>query len=189
MIDPTLFPRYNLSVPELEEVLLFTIAVAGKNAMTTAKALERFLRNAGWKGQPHSPLEVVRWLTIAGQVSHSLKRAGIGCQTMKGRAFTQVALADLDLQTCTVEDLEKIHGIGPKTARFFILHTRKDAEVACLDTHILKYLNKLGHTTPTSTPRGKYYLELETVFLAKARELKKSPAELDIEIWREYSGH
>ena len=94
----------------------------------------------------------------------------------------------IDLKTVSAAELEQVFGIGPKTARFFILHTRRNAEVACLDTHILRYMREeLGIRTPKSTPSGKKYLELEQAFLAHAKELGRDVAELDLDIWTRYT--
>lgn len=222
MIDPTKFPMYDLSYEKLEEVWMFCIAVAGKNAMTTAKCLDVFINKvfAASKqlmlNESTGPLGAIyhimkchreqRHITEPGSarefINEMLKTSGIGCQTIKGGAirssayyihntvFNYHATFSLDLKTSGIERLEKIHGVGPKTSRFFILHTRKNAKVACLDTHILKYLGSLGHQVPRHTPQSKTrYKELENIFLDKADELKMTPAELDIQIWKQYSGN
>ncbi len=44
MIDPNNITCFNLTIPELEENLVFWCLVAGKNATSTAKAMERFLK-------------------------------------------------------------------------------------------------------------------------------------------------
>lgn len=190
MIDPCNFPRYDMTTSELEEAVLFMVAVAGKRATTTAKKLNTFLLDSDWTGLPTSPFDILRKVyKHPNEISIALRRVGIGCHVMKGTAFYILSrLINLDLKTCTVQDLMNVYGIGPKTARFFILHTRPGAQVACLDTHILKYLATLGHRVPASTPTGRKYLELEAVFLERADQLGKTPAELDIEIWKQYSG-
>ena len=86
------------------------------------------------------------------------------------------------------EDLEKIHGVGMKTSRCFILHSRKDAQYAGLDTHMLKFLRSKGIDAPMSTPSSKkQYLTLEKYVLYYAQLAKRSPADFDLEIWRQYS--
>ena len=87
------------------------------------------------------------------------------------------------------EELEEIHGIGPKTSRFFIMWTRPGANYAALDTHILKWLALRGHKVPKSTPSGKKYKEIEKIFLREAAELGMSPQELDTIIWKSFSGY
>lgn len=117
-----------------------------------------------------------------------LQDSGIGCYNNKAKSIHQLAHAGLDLRTCTVDELEGIHGIGPKTARMFVLHTRPAAEVAALDVHILHYMSDRGISVPKSTPSGRRYKELETKFLEMARKAGKTPADFDLEIWRKYSG-
>ncbi|NBP02621.1 MAG: hypothetical protein EBU90_21370 [Proteobacteria bacterium] len=98
-----------------------------------------------------------------------------------------LASRGLDLKTCSVSDLESVRGIGPKTARCFLMHSRRGARYAGLDTHALKYMREKGIDVPKSTPTGKKYLELEAKFLELADRSGKSVAEFDLEIWRHYS--
>jgi thermostable 8-oxoguanine DNA glycosylase len=77
----------------------------------------------------------------------------------------------------------KIHGIGPKTSRFFILWTRPHERYAALDVHILRWLRGLGHNAPRSTPNGRKYGELEKIFLSEADKRGLSPGELDAQVW------
>ena len=93
----------------------------------------------------------------------------------------------LNLSSCSIEDLERVVGIGPKTARCFVMHSRRGARHAGLDTHVLKYLKSRGVDVPKSTPTGRRYAELERIFLDMADESGKSPAEFDLEIWKRYS--
>lgn len=46
MVDPFDITKYNRTQAELEELLLFCISVAGKNARVTSHNLERFLNDA-----------------------------------------------------------------------------------------------------------------------------------------------
>jgi thermostable 8-oxoguanine DNA glycosylase len=86
--------------------------------------------------------------------------------------------------------LEAITGVGPKTARFFILHTRPNQTMAVLDTHILKYLRDKGHTTQKVTPpAGKKYDELEQIVIAEAKASGMSQPDFDLHIWKTYSGN
>jgi len=103
------------------------------------------------------------------------------------RAFMEVC--QLNAKTCTLEDLEKIHGIGPKTSRFFIMLRNPETRVAALDTHILKWLREKGYNAPKSTPQsGAKYKELEAAFIREADRIGVTPRALDIYIWEMYSG-
>jgi thermostable 8-oxoguanine DNA glycosylase len=116
-----------------------------------------------------------------------LRNAGIGCYNMKASYFFDLIYSDINLKKCSVEELEKIKGIGPKTARCFLLHSRPNQNYAGIDTHILKFLAAKGFEVPKSTPTGRRYRELEKEFVKLAKKAKKSVAEYDLEIWNEYS--
>ncbi len=91
------------------------------------------------------------------------------------------------MRTCSVDDLENIYGLGRKTSRCFLIHTRKNARVAGLDVHILKFLRDQGIDAPISTPSSrKKYLELEKTFIEFADKAGKPIAEYDLAIWRKY---
>lgn len=175
-----------------EAFLLFCIAVAGKNSRQTQGRVERFLEGCvGVGDHDASPFFYVRALTVAGLLLDRLKRCRFGQYTKLLRAFTEVATSDLNLDRITVAQLERIHGIGPKTARYFIMRTRPQAKVAALDTHVLRWLRDQGHEgIPESTPQaGSTYARVERVFLAEARKRRMRPSRLDAWIWNRYSSH
>ncbi len=185
MIDPDVITQYNLNEKELQEHILFWVCAAGKNGRTAAKCCDKFLNLIG-ANEIYLPFTVIRGLPKEG-LPNILKSCGIGCYTSKARTMWELAHSSLNLKTCKASDLEEIYGIGMKTSRCFILHSRKGARYAGLDTHLLKFLRELGHDAPKSTPTGKKYLELEKIFLKYADELGKTPADLDLEIWNKYS--
>jgi endonuclease III len=154
MVDPVNFTNYNLSDTELEEYVLFGIVAAGKNALTSSRALDRLLKvlHATLGETTWRPFHVISQFQ-PDNLARIMNACGIGCQTMKARGFHTLANLGLDLRTCTPEDLEQVPGISYKTSRLFILHTRKNARVACLDVHILKWLKSLGYTVPPSSPQ------------------------------------
>lgn len=191
MINPEKVTNYNKTDKELEEFILFWVCAAGKNGRTAARCLESLLNSIG--GRAIGPFRAIRrWAyyehpeTLEGW-PEMLRDSGIGCYRSKAKTMFQLAVSDLDLRTCTASDLESIHGIGPKTARCFLLHSRKDAQVAGLDTHMLKHLRSLGYDVPKSTPTGKKYLTLEKIVLSLAKEAGMTPAAYDLKIWTEYS--
>lgn len=197
MIDPTKITNYNLNKNQLEEVLLFWLLVAGKNARTTSRLLDLLLRRLHWCSENDTefdssyrpvelqPFKVIRSFT--GDLALFLKETGFGCSTIKARGMKELVESGFDLTTCSVEQLETIYGIGPKTARCFVMHSRENARYAGLDTHILKWLPSLGYKVPKGTPSGKNYLRLERLFLQLADLLNKTPAVLDLEVWNAYS--
>jgi thermostable 8-oxoguanine DNA glycosylase len=184
VVDPFDLNYKRASTEDLEEFMLFCIAVAAKNAVTTAKILERFLVN--WRHEGYGPFEAVRWFSQPA-LAIRLRQLGMGCHEMKSKTWLEIAHSDINLRRTTTEELERIHGIGPKTSRFFILHTQKNAQVAVLDTHILKFLRERGYDAPLATPSGRRYAELEQVFLKECRKRRVSPKEFDLKIWSKYA--
>lgn len=174
-----------------EAFLLFCISVAGKRGKSTKVRIEKFLEPCTREGWDKSPFEYVRELIKGGKLRLMFKKFGFGQYTKLTKAFTQVIDAGLDLDKCKTRDLEKIHGIGPKTSRYYILRVRPNAKVAALDTHILHWLRDLGHEgIPKNTPQSmNTYWRIEAIFLAEAKKRRCRPARLDAEIWHKYSGY
>lgn len=184
MIDPRNIIDYNRNLHDLQEHFLFCLVVAGKTAATQAKLLEKFLTSLPRPG--FSPFGRIAIAISEGTLETKLMESHLGQYNRLSKAFR--AGLKLNLATCTVEDLEAIHGIGPKTARMFVMQNRKDQRVAALDTHVLKYLASQGHKVPKSTPpAGATYNRLEQAFLELADKSGMSPSEFDLEIWRHYS--
>lgn len=191
MVNPKEVTKFNRTKAELEEFLLFSIVAAGKPAFQQARKLEEFLapfRNAG-----HSPFSAIRQMDMYDTLSVLLESVKIGQYNRITTAFRGVANLfegsheHSPLQSVQIKHLECIKGIGMKTARFFVMHSRPNQQLACLDTHILAWLKDKGHDVPKATPNGKKYLELEKIFLAYCQEQNKLPADLDLEIWNERS--
>ncbi len=190
MIDPIKITNYNLTNSELEEHILFWICAAGKNGVTSAKCLDRLLTylhglkknnsHFGLIRKIHSEKKNKKWL------SPLLKKFGIGCYNSKARAFIELVHSGINLKTCTVEDLENIHSIGPKTSRCFLIHSRRNVQHAGLDVHVLRYLSDKGYDVPAATPSKKRYKEIEVIFLKLAKKSGKSVAKFDLDIWNEY---
>jgi len=201
MVDPTNITRYYQNQQELEEVLLFWVCAAGKNGVTASRCLESLLlsieknirrkRRSPFYSIKHylgvrSPNNEGRW---CGLLAEDMKSHGIGCYNSKAKTFIELMRRDFNLKSVTRDELGSIWGIGMKTASCFIMHSRPDATCAGLDTHVLKYLRDQGIEAPSSTPTSrKKYLELEQKFLGLVPPTK-TPAEFDLEVWLEYSGH
>jgi len=186
IIDPSNITNYNLTHPELEATLIFWIFAAGHNAKSTAKGVEQFLGEIYSKTLKNTPFAAMRELDWH-KVVLILSGSGLGCWRVKSRTLYELIHSNLNLKTCSIEDLEKVFGIGPKTARCFVMHSRPNIRAAGLDTHLLKFLRDKGISVPKSTPTGKRYKELEQQFLKLCDEANKTPAAYDLEIWRNYS--
>lgn len=185
LVDPDNITDFGRSDHGLELVLLFWVCAAGKKAKTAALNLSRLLDDGRRSFGLDGPFDII--LGFGPSLPAELKNHGIGCYNNKSRTMLGLAGSGLDLASCSVSDLERIPGIGPKTARCFLMHSRRGVRHAGLDTHCLKYLKERGFEVPKSTPTGRRYLELESVFLRLADESGKSVAEFDLEIWRRYS--
>jgi thermostable 8-oxoguanine DNA glycosylase len=172
---------------DLEEFLLFALLVANKPAGLTARKLDVLLSTV----QSGSPLHRVAAMEKAGVLEQNLRAVGTGQYTRILAAIRYLIhrMPRLDLRTCTIEDLERVPGIGPKTARFFLLHSREGMRCAALDTHLLKFLRDSGvEDVPVSTPpSGATYRRLEEVFLKICDQVGSDPATLDLAIWNTYS--
>lgn len=185
MIDPTRFTNFNLDTNGLQEYILFCIAVAGKRAIKTAKLLDTFLEGSD------EPFKFVRSFPNREAVRERMIEIGFGCHDTKSKGFWWIAHSELDLKTCSIEELETCPGIGMKSSRYFVMHTRaKERKVACLDTHILKYMRDSGfQNIPKNTPTPKQYFRIEKEYLKICENLNEHPAHLDLKIWNEYAGY
>lgn len=180
MIDPSNITNCNMSNNELEEVLLFWVLAAGKKAKIASHKLSILLKSC-----LDSPFDYIASIK---NIPNFLKENGVGCYNNKGRTFLELTKSNLNLKKCSAEDLEKIYGIGMKTSRCFIIHSRPEAKYVGLDTHILKFIRYLGYDVPKSTPNSKSkYLEIEGLFLTLVSDVDLSIADIDLLIWNFYS--
>lgn len=189
VITPTEVTNFNRTDAELEAFYLFSLFVAGKNADYAGRCLARIINNSKPAAVGLTPFGAFRTMTET-QIRNVLVASKIG---QYGRLTKAVMDSlSLDLRTCTLEDLLSVHGVGPKTARFFLLHSRRDAKHAVLDTHILSWLRSHGvENAPKATPQNsKLYAELEDTFIRLAELwFPNVPlAEVDLLIWMQESG-
>lgn len=199
MIEPKNIIDFHRTNSQLQECFLFCYAVAGKNADSTASKVNDMLAyirrqdpmvDMGIKG----PLEYLGMngpefsISIIEHFKFGKYKSWFQMLSQMQRRYPKI---NLILQKATPHYLESFHGIGPKTSRFFINSTRKDARYAVLDTHILRYLREAGYMAPKSTPRGKMYHYWEKIALSRMEEARnegESIADVDLRIWKLYSG-
>lgn len=193
MINPSQITNFNRTTEELEEFLLFTVMVHGKKADVQAKKLNLFLEYLSNITHVSSPFRMVdiamNWQEDDAEESllmTALKKFGLGQYARLCQAIGDMIQIP-DLRSVTAEELEKCFAIGPKTARFFIVHSRPNQFHAILDTHVLRWLRIQGVNTPKNTPQGKDYKTLEDIFLKFVQLSGKSVAEFDLGIWKEFS--
>lgn len=183
---------FDASDTELDWFMLVCMVVAGKNARVQQAKLWAFFRDLGYP--PDSP----EWLPAINlmdgtELDARLRAVGMGqyARLVRGmKTFARLRVeGGLDLRTCAREDLVKLPGVGLKTATFFLLYTREELrDMACLDTHILKFLRDSGLApdAPVSTPAPRKYFKLERLFTDLCKEVGRRPAEIDFEIWSFY---
>lgn len=195
MVNPEKISNFNLTVPELEENILFWVCAAGKNGVTAARCLSKFLWDSAVIYNPYNSFVFNIFDTVRlvlrrpygiETLAHSMRNAGIGCYNQKAMTFKLLVSSALNLQTCTVDELMAIKGIGPKTARAFLVHTRPAQKFAVIDTHLLKFFRHQGIMAPKSTPSGKKYGELERAYLNICDLRGLETADLDLAIWNHY---
>lgn len=187
IIDPKQVTDYNRTDNELQTFWLFCILVAGKNSDTTSRALTKIINDlAPWD----NPFDGIRRIGFEG-LQDILRKYKTGQYDRIARAIWNSL--DLDLRACTVDDLVRIHGVGPKTARFFLLHSREFCDEIVLDTHILRWMReKCGiENVPDNTPQNSNrYAELSQICkdLMEENYPGLSLAKIDLLIWTEMSG-
>jgi hypothetical protein len=191
MIDPNDVTNAARTPEELEEFLLFCVVVAGKNADQQSAKLERFLRG-------RSPFAHVRRAHKAGTLDALLREVRLGKYSLLARSFSELAHSGADLSAATWEELARFPGIGIKTAKFFVLHSRREQMHGVLDTHVLGWMREhwdgSGPPVPRHSPQDpRAYLFWETVYfgMVSARRHGTGPidwAKFDLELWRERRG-
>lgn len=185
-VVPQRVTNYYRTRNELEMFLCFSIVVAGKNSKIQAQKLHDFdesrkLHNMGDSGI----FDYIRYLVENHALICELELVKMGQYNRISKAFEQLVNAKLNLFTCTLEDLTSIDGVSLKSANFFLTHSRGGYNEPVLDTHILKFLGSKGIKVPKNSPQSfKVYKKLSDKFKEIARQMGKSIAELDLQIWK-----
>lgn len=191
MIDPTDVIKFDRTQAELEEFWLFCTVVAGKTAATQARLLDKFLnilREQSWglDSTVQRPFLLITDAHERGTLMPALLESHLGQYNRLNRCFAESL--QLDLANDPVEEFEAIHGVGPKTARMFLMHSRPDQRLAAIDTHVLKHLRANGIEAPEVTPSSaREYRRLELAFLKLADDAKETPADYDLAVWKSYA--
>ena len=188
MINPAEVTNYNRTQDELQEFILFCINVAGKKSSIEAPKLEVFIQRAKDITKETSPFNCIKKLIKLGRLNEIMHWAKLSPYAQRYNSYVAVSKIK-DLQTVTLNSLLHVPGIGLKTARFFLSHSREDFDEPMLDTHILQFLRDQGYTdAPKSTPSNENtYHYFANIFKNIARQLGKSVTDLDLQIWKQYS--
>ncbi len=188
MINPAEVTNYNRTQYELEEFILFCINVAGKKSAIEAPKLEVFIERAKDITKESTPFNCIRKLIKLGRLNEIMHWAKLSPYAQRYNSYVS-AVKIKDLQVVTLNRLLKVPGIGLKTARFFLSHSREDFDEPMLDTHILRFLRDQGYSdAPKSTPSNENtYHYFANIFKNIARQLGKTVTNLDLEVWKQYS--
>ena len=186
MINPKAIINYNRTPDELLEFACFCVVVAGKNSHQQAAKLAELFNHPLMT--LHSQLSLMT-ATKENMIAH-LKRVRMGQYERISHAFKKLYELSMTkgLDKCSLEDLASIKGIGPKTARFFLMFSRPAQRYAILDTHLLKFCREvLGlQGIPKATPAKSKYEELERAYIAYLDGLGvKDFAAFDLAKWSE----
>ena len=220
MINPKEITDYHRNDWDLQEFFMFSVAVAGKKSDQTAKKIQ-VLTDEISEEMGENPYYDTH-LKESGILHYLLgidDEPEFGVRKMEAHKFGKYnqwksffewwtrRIWDLPanlhvwmisdfLRRASVEQLERIPSVGKKTARFFNLHTDRDAKCVPLDTHILKFIkshrpwcDNIPSTTPQSDNKYKK-LEDEAHKLMTAymkRNYLSTLAEADLAIWKSYA--
>jgi hypothetical protein len=171
---------------QLLEFAIFSVCVAGKNSDQTAKKVDQLWRDKDfrttltvqWSNPPMTDTEHELYVKLIRQflVTHK-----IGQYDRLSRVIMWLNQNCAKLDTILFNTLVNFRGIGPKTAAFFLLHSRSNASIPVIDTHICKYM--------ATSNLAKY---LENARIVKEWIEHDFPgmtlAQADLHLWTQYSG-
>ena len=183
-INPLAVTNFDRTQHGLEYFWFYAVICAGKQSEWASRTTVEVFDNKPPYARP------LNWLSDGRRLRRVLESNSVGQYNRIGQCVKESA--DVDLGTVTVQELRDLHGVGPKTARFFVLHSQEDADCVPLDTHILQWL-KLHNTrkVPKDTPSNKkeyHRLERRAVRLIREFFPDLSTAESDLLIWSVMSG-
>ncbi len=200
-IDPLNFTNFYADDHQIQSMFLFAVAVAGKPSRITAEKINGLLddilelqQNEPTEIRRMGPLEFLMYLYPNGFID-MIKERKLGKYNTwlkLWRWFNDLVMPTIPdlLNTASIETLEQIPGVKYKTSRFFVLHSRSNANCVPLDTHILRFLKDRGvPCVPNVTPGSqRIYLGLEKIAVEALKSLGYSTlAKADLETWKSYS--
>jgi len=169
--------NHERSQQEREAFLLFCMMVAGKNAQLVLNKVNAFCEDA----DPNDDgiFSAMQQLDSEGLLEELVYKHKLG----NYKRFLKFARESKpDVENCSIDELEQLHGIGPKTARFFVSFTRPNQRFAILDRHVLAWLRERGVKAPKNTPtQREKYAELEKTYLELVGD--GDPTQTDFQIW------
>lgn len=194
MIIPTAVTKYDRCTLELLEFAIFCVCVAGKNSDQTAKKVDALWNDADffaglWGQVLLRPSNDACHELYVDFIKQKLQKHKVGQYQRLSRVIFWLNQQRFNLNHVRFNELVDIKGIGPKTAAFFILHTRRDAVVPVIDTHICKYMAEKDFDMRVTSSLPKYLENARLVVSAIKHDFPHMTlAEADLTIWKKYSG-
>ena len=174
-------PKRNTA--ELQHFLMVCMLVAGKTAYIQNKKFIAF--KAEFNNFGIFDAIYFSGIDFAMQMA---RKHGLGKYTLFEKFIKEFYILNLDLKSCTAEELEKLPGIGFKSSRFLLINCRENYRCAVLDTWILKFLKTKFNNIPSSTPTSKFqYSRIENLYLDYCDNNNLNPRILDLELWKQSS--
>ena len=192
MIDPLNITNFSRNKAELEAFLIFAICVAGKKSKEVAPKVVNFINSlVDQDDRQINPFEGIYLLFCSDLLEDSIREHRLGKYNDLIKAFWDISIMlNNRLNKCNLNELQSCHGIGPKTARFFLLHSRPNQKYVVLDTHILKWVREeIRSDAPKATPTSdKTYREWEDIVIRHLRNKGVTNfAEFDLNKWKHYA--
>ena len=176
-IDPTQITKFDRTQAELEWFLLFCISTAGKNATVTAKKIndgidfthrvKRF-QSMGIYSIGCSDTMAINYEYCADWMVDFAQVVKLGKYDLIRKSSENIFKNEIHkrLDTVTLEELLEIPGVGNKTARFFLMHSRPGFTGAVIDTHIHGWLEKVCQSELPKPTTDAKYKSLERLWLS-----------------------
>lgn len=203
-INPDAITDFGRSRAQLEEMTLFATMVPTKSAHRMARVLDRMLINGRLSHSADmTPFDLVRVWLENGSLGDVLRSYAIGQYTRLERCWRELTVLTpcrpyldpdgvltytkrVDLKS--VAALEQIHGIGPKTARFIVLHSVKGARCIPVDTHWLKELASLGYpVSQDAAMNAPNHARYEQFALQEVDKSGLTCAAKDLSVWTKWN--
>lgn len=194
MITPTAITNYKRCPMELLEFAIFAACVAGKDSDQTAKKVNALWNDRGFRTTlsiqfqfpPETDTQYALYVRLIRQhlVDHKM-----GQYDRLSRVIFFFNQFSERLNTVLFNSLVNFKGIGPKTAAFFLLHSRQNADMPVIDTHICKYMADKGIEMKVTSSLTKYLANAEIVKFWMQHDFPHMTlAEADLYLWTKYSG-
>lgn len=207
-IDPKTITNFDRTPEEKEEFLLFCVLCAGKSSDVMAHKLGSLLSDLRPSGKI-APFELIESYILEGKLRDKLREHKIGkydlismfCEYVAkdvvkdyyGAHLTYAERQHVQNDPSAVIEWDRrglvnIPGVSWKTASLYRMHAFGD-RVACLDTHVLRWLRKKGYRDAPKGSPGTWvqYRKWEAIFLGECYQREVEPSRLDLALWTEGS--